>query len=823
MSLHGRNIARGVTKWQKAAVRECSPRRGRFLCEPMMCRTWTTLIVGASVLVPVAASAQPQAHRPATPLPAATEEPPAPSPSPPADVTFEHDPRRPDELVTLSLENAGLPELVRTMSEMTGRRFVVAVTPKTFQATVVAPQRVTVAEAYQAFLSVLAANHLTVVPRGRFLKIVDSQDAVHEAPVRSTREGVAPEERYVTYIHRLAHVSAEEVSSGVLSKLATHDGAVIPYGNVILLTDTGPSVQRMMRVLDEIDVAQPQDKVWLEPLQYVPAADVKKELDELIDPKGPDKDKPRGSSAAGAGARITRLVALDRPNALLVVGSEGGYERLLELVRSIDVAAPNDGQMHVVMLEHADAKKLVGPINDAVTAAAQPAPSGASGTGQGAGNARVLEAMVKVSAEETNNALIVTASAHDFAAVREVIRRLDQPRRQVYIEAVVMDLSVQRTTAIQSALHGLGDVTGGLGNGSTIFGGNNPMSSLLLPTDASSLQALVLGVKGPSVPVPSFLQGTLGTTSIPGFGFFLDAYAITNDADILSTPHILATDNTPAEIHVQLNTSLQRNAASYGTPGLGTGTSSGAASALGSLSMFSAPASQNYGKIGPKIKVTPHIDESDEVRLDVEETISDLTGDPPQGTLGTINYTERGATTTLTVKDRHTAVIGGLVRDKVTHYATKVPLLGDIPVLGFLFRSSNDVVEKDNLVLVLTPHIIRNEDDMREIFEQRMQERQEFIDHYFVFRERPVGIFEPTHGHGLLAELRASCADAAERRRLEAMPPPTLVAAHPPRAPLDLPEGQGGGGSETGVTARQASPPNVSPVPAQRTVERVEK
>ena len=212
------------------------------------------------------------------------------------------------------------------------------------------------------------------------------------------------------------------------------------------------------------------------------------------------------------------------------------------------------------------------------------------------------------------------------------------------------------------------------------------MKSLLLPTDPTSLQALVLGVRGPSIPVPSFLQSALGTTSIPGVGFFLDAYSVANDADILSTPHILATDNMPAELHVQLNTSLQRNAASYGSPSL-SGTAGGTAASA--LSLYSAPASQNYGKIGPQIKVTPHIDDSEDVRLDVTETISDLTGEPPQGTLGTINFTERGASTTLTVKDGHTAVIGGLVKDKVTHYAVKVPLLGDIPILGALFRSTN--------------------------------------------------------------------------------------------------------------------------------------
>jgi general secretion pathway protein D len=403
--------------------------------------------------------------------------------------------------------------------------------------------------------------------------------------------------------------------------------------------------------------------------------------------------------------------------------------------------------------------------------------------------------------------------------VREVIRRLDQPRRQVYIEAVIMDLSVTRTNAIDTAFHGFAPASS---DGSVAYAGSNPLKSLLLPTDASSLQALVLGVRGPSVPVPDFLQSTLGTSSIPGLGFFLDAYSVASDSDILQTPHILATDNTPAEIHVQLNTSLQRNAASYGTPA-SAGTAAGASSALSSLSLLSAPATANYGKIGPKIKITPHIDESDEVRLDVDETISDLGTNGPQGTLGTIDFTERGATTTLTVKDQHTAVIGGLVRDKVNHSVVKIPLLGDIPVLGMLFRSSNDTIEKDNLVLILTPHIIRNEDDMREIFEKRMQERQQFLDHYFVFRDGPPMGFDPKHGHGVLAELRASYLEVAERRRLESQVPQTVVASHDPRPPLDMPSTVLGVAATQGSTPRPAQAASLHVGAPSRTIDRVEK
>ena len=205
----------------------------------------------------------PAARVSSEPAPAASEDPMT------IDANLEHAPRRPDELVTLSLENADLSDLVRTMSEMTGKRFVVAAAPEDLPG-----DRRLAAKGHRCRGVPGLPDHPRRqpphrwCPRGRFLKIIDAQDAVHEAPVRSTKEGVVPEERYVTYVHRVSHVPGDEMAA-VLAKLASHDGAIVPYGNVLLLTDTGANVQRMMRVLDELDVAQAEDKVWLEPLQYV--------------------------------------------------------------------------------------------------------------------------------------------------------------------------------------------------------------------------------------------------------------------------------------------------------------------------------------------------------------------------------------------------------------------------------------------------------------------------------------------------------------------------------------------------------------------------
>jgi general secretion pathway protein D len=404
----------------------------------------------------------------------------------------------------------------------------------------------------------------------------------------------------------------------------------------------------------------------------------------------------------------------------------------------------------------------------------------------------ILEAPVKVSAEESTNAILITSSPRDFASLFEVIKELDMPRRQVYIEAVVMDLSIEKSKTMGFAFHG-GDQTG---DGTTILGGNNAASSAIF--DAKSLQALALAVRGPSITIPG-LPKELGT-SLPSFGVFIHAYGLDKDTDILSTPHIIATDNIPAEIKVVLNVATQRNVAPVQViPGLNQPVSGAA----------------QYQKLGPKIKITPHLNESDEVRLDVVEEISDLTAEPKDG-LGTITFLERVATTTLTVKDQQTVVIGGLVRNKVARSESKVPFLGDIPVIGALFRTSSTQNEKSNLVLVLTPHIIRDQDDLRRIHERKMQERQEFIDHQALFGDQDYEIpKDMSRTFGLLEDIRQSYVRVAEQRALDALNAPKLLKEQGPTAPLDLPV------APRPKTSPAAPPVNVAP--PSRNLDRVER
>jgi general secretion pathway protein D len=304
-----------------------------------------------------------------------------------------------------------------------------------------------------------------------------------------------------------------------------------------------------------------------------------------------------------------------------------------------------------------------------------------------------------------------------------------------------------------------------------------PVSQMLSAGSDQQLQALALGIRGPSVDAVGM--------SIPAFGAFIEASAQSTDSDILQTPHILATDNVPAEIHVQLNRSLQQNAQSYSSVAGLTGASGASAASALNPYLGAAPAAANYGKIGPQIKVTPHLNESDDVRLDVEETISDTDG-TALGSLGTISFTERGAKTTLTVRDQQTVVIGGLVADKVLRKEVKVPLLGDIPVLGALFKHTSESHSKGDLVLVLTPYIVRDQEDMRRIVERRMEERQEYMEHAALFEDRP---WSPpktfARARGLLGLMRKDERRMEEERKNQEALVPRPVLVHDPNGPAD--------------------------------------
>ncbi|HEY5373036.1 MAG TPA: type II secretion system protein GspD, partial [Polyangiaceae bacterium] len=265
------------------------------------------------------------------------------------------------------------------------------------------------------------------------------------------------------------------------------------------------------------------------------------------------------------------------------------------------------------------------------------------------------------------------------------------------------------------------------------------------------------------------------------------------------------TDNVPAEISIGENIPLQTNVGG-GASAL-SGLAGGAAGAaglgglLGGLGGFSAPRQD----VGNKIKVTPHINESNQVRLEIDQESS--APGATSGTLGAVSITKRTANTTVVVQDQQTVVIGGLMSDEYTTSRTKVPVLGDLPLLGALFRTSDVQKRKKNLLLVLTPHVIRDQEDLRKIFERKIQERQEFLDRYMVFSGED---WKPPHDwsrtSGLVEDIRKAFAEIAEQERLEQESKPRENPPREPSDPIELPSDVHGVGA--------APPPAPAAAPA---------
>jgi general secretion pathway protein D len=784
-------------------------------------------------------------------------------------------PTPPGARVSFNLEDADLPDLVRLVARITGKRFILPAKARSIKATIYSPTDVTAAEAYQAFLSILALNGMMLEPSGRYFKVVESAASQTKAgtPLLQDGQAMPGDDRFVTRMHRLENVAAEDVAT-LLNNFKTEAGTITAYAptNTLIITDTGTSIQRMLRIVGEIDIPRTGEQIWIEPVHYAGAEEMAETLTEIF----PTDDGAGGGGAAAGGAtkargaaragkapvtreggqegeagggtstvgartgesRVRAIIPDERSNQLVIVATERAYLRILEVMRVLDQPVEGEGGVHIYRLQYADSEVMAETLSSLVDGGGSAAGAGGAGgkaprrAAAAAGEATAgavsgaLTGEISIQAHKDTNSLLITATAQDYASLRRVIDRLDVVPRQVFIEAVIMELSVSRTSKLGLNYHGgLPEpvVDGDAGLSVLGFGA---ASSIGFPASAlagDTLTGLALGVRGPALEIPGI------GLSVPSFGVVLSALARSSDVDVLSTPHLLAMDNTEAEINVGANVPLQTSGVPFGggaglgglIPGLGGAAGQGAAGAAGLAGLaglaggmgggFGGAARQSVGTI---IRITPHINDAGEIRMEIEEEISEA-GDALPGNLGAIPINQRIAKTQVLVRDQQTVVIGGLMRDRVSTSETKIPILGDIPILGALFRTTERQTTKTNLLLFLTPYVIRTPDDLRAIFERKMRERQEFIDRFFVFGDHD---YDPpldySRTRGLLGEIFLELDALDEERALFEELRTRAPPEHRARAPLGTHEG-GDPGGDVGDTVIEADGETTVVVPEQ--------
>jgi general secretion pathway protein D len=661
-----------------------------------------------------------------------------------------------------------IEKLVQTVADATCRTFIL---PENVRGkiSIIGPEngRVEVnADAfYSAFLAALDANGLSVYQHGGFLKIVDKRSA-KQNPIPTIIDEDQPyttNEQMVTKLFRIKNVEVEPLR-GVLQQLVSKDGDTIPYPpDTIIVNDVGSNIHRLERIINQLDSRAASDELRIIQIQYATAQDVATTVQRLFEAKNAragtrpggfqsnvSPGAPPGEVAAaqavqgaeGSGGPVTlsQIIPDERTNKLIIVASPAAFDRIQELVAQLDIPTTSGGRINVYPLENANAEELASTLQSLAQGTANrprnPTPQAPPGIPRGPSGstqaAELFSGEVKISADKGTNSLVIVASAADYKNIVQIIQQLDTPRRQVFVEAVIMEVNLNRDAAFGINLHSGfslktddGAVPGLIGTNNT---GNGLPPSLSLGSLAQ-FGGFLAGLQGPVIPALEKLG-----LDIPAFGVVLHAMQQSSDVNVLSTPHILTSDNEEAEITVGQNVPFQSgfNPSSLGSSvsgGTGSGTAGGLGGilgGLGGLSSLYAPITRQNVEL--KLTVKPQINESDYIRLVISEQTEEIASSDP--VLGPTT-SRRSAKTTVIAKDQETVVLGGIMQDRTLESVTKVPVLGDIPIIGHLFRETTRKKTKTNLLLFLTPYIIRGPEDFRIIFERKMKERQQFVEQFY--------------------------------------------------------------------------------------------
>ncbi|HCH62559.1 MAG TPA: type II secretion system protein GspD, partial [Deltaproteobacteria bacterium] len=674
--------------------------------------------------------------------------------------------------INIDFVETPLADVVKFMAQVTGRNFILTDDLKG-DVTIISHKPVPVRTAYEAFISALEVHGYTTVTVGGMTKIVPTANAAN-APIPIYTSGIIPydTDNFVTQIIQLENVSVSDVSS-VVKDLGGKGAKIIAYAptNTLIITDAAVNIRRVYRILSQLDVASPKSKMEIIPLSFATATDVEKVIEELYgsqetssssssssSSKSRDrsrrrrgkKDTPKASGASAQnvgseGKYIEKIISDERTNSLIVMANEEAIDAVKKLIAELDVDVDPSrlAQIQVVYLEHAKAEDVAQVLSQLGNGSGNsnnnsnsrnssnsrntrrrpgqaPTPGrGASAEAETGGAVAAFEEGLRITSDESTNSLVLIATRDQFAIIRQVIDKLDIPRKQVFVEAVILEMATDDANTAGLSFHAGSENSRG---GTNLYSAQVGGSSSVVP-DQSLLSGMAVGVFGPSIPValgPSAATATgdsdgasASTVNIPAFGIVLNALQTNSAVNIVSTPNILTMDNEEAKIVVGRNVPFPMGQTQ---------------STMG----FAPITNFQREDVAITLKVTPQINESDfvtlETFLEIQEIEGDIAGTADQGGPTT---SKRSVENTIVVKDNQTIVVGGLISETTNETETKIPILGDIPLIGRLFRGTTDQSRKSNLMIFLTPHIIDEPADLEEIYRVKWAQRQEFIRRFY--------------------------------------------------------------------------------------------
>jgi general secretion pathway protein D len=669
----------------------------------------------------------------------------------------------------LAFNKADIVDVLEQASRWTCRNFIYTEDIARGKITLLSKTPVTAEEAYAAFIAALNSNNITIYASGRYYKLGRSPDS-KKMPIPTLTDPDSPTpstEQMVTKVIKLQSSDADMLR-GVLGNFISPQGADIQSipPDVLIITDMALNIRRIEKILDTVDRPGGGDVIQVIQLRYAAAKDVADKLNQIFQAQqgggrrgvtsgriapGPVVRNPQGQPQPVAAGQpqgpqvisISKVIPDDRTNKLIVIADEKSFVRLQELLEQLDVPTGADGGVHVVFLRNASAEELAQTLSNLAQGQTRrqgtaipppPAPGtvrGAPGVPPapaaptGGATAELFSGEVKVTADKSQNALLVQASGADFVAISRLIAKLDRPRRQVFVESVIMEVNLTNNTEFGVAAHGFVDVeVNGKKGVLPIISQPGTLQSFNAAS-AIGLGGFLTGFSGPTSGTLEDLSG--GLLKLPSLGILIRALQSSSDVNVISTPHVLATDNEESEITVGQNVPFQSGFFPPGINNLLSG-SNDAATLVGTTGVSSLAANIQRQNVELRLKMKPQINEGGNVRLTVEVQNEEIASTDP--VLGPTT-SKRSVKTQIVAKDQSTIVIGGLIQERATRSIKKVPVLGSLPVIGALFRDTSTSKQKTNLLVFLTPYIIREEGDYRRIFEKKRKEQEDFMIQFY--------------------------------------------------------------------------------------------
>lgn len=572
------------------------------------------------------------------------------------------------EQITLNLNNADIEALIKTVSEQTGKNFVIDPRVKG-KVTVISAHPMDTEEFYEVFLSILEVHGFSTIPSGDVIKIVPDVKAKQGGIPFQNRGGALPGDQIVTRIIQVKNVTSAQLVP-ILRPLIPQEGhlAAYPDTNVLIISDRRRNVDRLMKIIEQIDQVS-DSSIEVVSLEHASAAEVVRILEGLKPAAG------KGASSSG-----TKLIADERTNSILISGDPTERLRSRVVIEHLDTPFDNEGNAQVVYLKYANAVDLV----TVLTGVSENIDDSGKGAGKTAAKGKP-SMPINIQADEASNALIITAPPDIFHSLQAIIRKLDIRRAQVLVEAIIADISYDNAQSL-----GVQWVVDGLSGSST----SGPVGVINLGsptiTDVYNSVAAGTGValgSGTSIALGRYKDGDR-----VNFAALIQALKRDTTSNILSTPSLTTLDNQEAEIVIGQNVPFITG--SYSSTG---GTSN-------SVNPFQTVQRED---VGLTLKVKPQINEGNSIKLEIEQEISSINNAASAGTSDIVTN-KRTIKTVVMVEDGATIVLGGMIHEDLQQTEEKVPLLGDIPLLGALFRYNKTGKVKRNLMIFLRPVVLRD-------------------------------------------------------------------------------------------------------------------